>query len=129
MESSELLFKGLAVLHGITGLLLFGISTHEDLQDPAFYARRNPLAGDITKFLAVSSGCSLVACGLLAFIVPLFAVIAAWLSVALHLVGSLFGAATRGDAQHLVRPVLASLATRTIAAGALTVVFWRGWAG
>jgi hypothetical protein len=39
MESAELLFKSLAVLHGVAGFLTFGISTHEGLQQPAFESR------------------------------------------------------------------------------------------
>jgi len=129
MESSELIFRSIAVLHGIFGFLAFGLATSEDIKPPPFHDRRNPLAGDSHRFLALGSCWSLIACGLLAFAVPAFSVAAAWLSVVLYSLAGSVGATARAKAPHFFKFFSASVAVRIFGAGALSVALGLQRAG
>src|SRR6478752_6019093 len=96
MVSSELIFKSVAVLHGVAGYVLFAFAADEDFQKFCFYKNRNPLAGDAYKYLVLAACLALVACGVLAFFVPIFAVGAAWLSIALYLLTGLVDIVDKG---------------------------------
>jgi hypothetical protein len=81
-------FKVVAILHGLAGYVIMVFALSEDVQQSCFYKDRNPLAGDINKYLAYASCSSLMLCGAFAVFsffefpnAPKFSVITAWASV------------------------------------------------
>ena len=126
MESSDLIFRGIAVLHGVAGYALFAFAANEDFQEFCFYKNRNPLAGDVYKYLVLSACWSLVACAILAFLVPALAVGAAWLSIVLYLLTGLVDFVTERRWPSFCKGCAVSLTVRTIAAVALTTALRHG---
>jgi|SRR5690606_17850941 len=70
-------FKTTAVLHSIVGLFSFAIAANEEVQEWLVYGNRNPLAGDVFKYLIYAYCWLLMGCGIAAFLIPGFAVVLA----------------------------------------------------
>jgi len=126
MESSELIFKSLAILHGVAGYLLFAFAANEEFQEFCFYKNRNPLAGDVYKYLVLSACWALIACAILAFILPAVAVGVAWLSILLYLLTGLVDIVFERRWPTFCKGCAVSLGIRAIAATALTVALGHG---
>jgi len=120
MDSIDLIFRAIAVLHGVAGYVLFGLAANEELQEFCFYKGRNPLAGDVHKYLVYLACWSLVACGVSAFFVPWLAVLAAWLSVAFYLLTAFVDIVAERRWPAFCTACAVSLAVRLLAAAVLT---------
>jgi hypothetical protein len=121
MESSELIFRSIAVLHGIAGYVLFAFAANDEFQESCFYKGRNPLAGDIHKYLVLAACWSLIACAIVAFFLPRLAVAAAWLSIFLYILTSLVDPVFERRWPSLCKGCVISAGVRMAFAIALTV--------
>lgn len=124
MDSSELIFRSIAVLHGIAGYVLFGIAANEEFQEFCFYKHRNPLAGDIYKYLVLAACWCLIACAILAFLLPAVAVGLAWLSILLYLLTGIVDPMFDRHWPSLCKTCVVSLGVRVAFAIALTATHW-----
>jgi hypothetical protein len=126
MEGPELLFRFIAVAHGIAGLVLWAFASDEDFQQFCFYKDRNPLAGDFYKYLAYFACWALMACAYSAFYLPKLAVVLAWLSLIFYLLTGLVDLIAEGRWPSFCKACAVSFAARLVAAGALTGVMYAG---
>jgi len=120
MDSFELAFKILAILHGLVGLFFWSLAADEDFQQFCFYAKRNPLAGDCFKYLVYFACWALIACGVVAFFLPTVAVVLAWLSLTLYLSTGLVDLIANGRWPAFCKGCAISFVVRTVFAVALT---------
>ena len=120
MDSIDLIFRSIAVLHGIAGYVLFGFAANEEVQQSCFYKGKNPLAGDFHKYLVYLACWSLVACSVSAFFVPWLAVLAAWVSVAFYLLTGFVGIVVTRRWPAFCTACAVSLGVRILAAVVLT---------
>ena|SRR5690606_15700963 len=121
MDSFDPIFHSLAIFHGFAGYVLFGIAANEEFQEYCFYNNRNPLAGDIRKYLVYFACWSLISCAVLAFIDPSLAVGAAWLSVLLYLLTGIVDPVFETRWPSLCKSCAISLGLRAALAVALTM--------
>jgi hypothetical protein len=120
MEISLLIFKTVAILHTVAGYIFFAFTANYDLQT-YFYAGKNPLTGDILKYLAYFSCCCLIACGIVAFLIPFLAVVLACLSFAFYLSTAIVEAVAARRWLHIGRVSRLSLLLRAIATSILAL--------
>lgn len=126
MEDFGLLFRSIAVVHGIAGLVLWAFAADEDLQQFCFYENRNPLAGDFYKYLVHLACWALMACAYAAFYFPEVAVILAWLSLVFYLLTGLVDLVAEGRWPGFCKVCAVSFAARLFAATALTGAMYAG---
>ena len=123
MENFDFAFKAIAILHTIAGYLLFGLAANEETQQFCFYKDRNPLIGDIQKYIAYAGCWSLIICGIFAFLMPKLAVIAALASIAIYLLSGVLPIVVEHRLPPFCKACVISLGTRIIAAVALIGLF------
>ena len=126
MEDFELLFRVIAVLHGVAGLVLWAFASDKDFQQFCFYQHRNPLAGDFYKYLVYFACWSLMACGYAAFYFPRLAVALAWLSLGFYLSTGLVDLIAERRWPNFCKACAVSFSARLIATLALTGVMRYG---
>ena len=119
MDGLTFFFKSLAILHTVAGYLFFGLAANEPFQE-MFYENKNPLAGDLLKYSAYFGCWSLIACGPLAFFIPVFAVAVAWLSLVFFLATAAIELISTPKFFRLTRASVVSGSIRMVAAVALT---------
>ena len=120
MESSMLAFKAIAVLHTIAGYIFFALAASDGSQEFWAYKGRNPLAGDIRKYLAYFACWSLMGCGIAAFFIPVAAVALAWIALAFFLATGLVDFVANRRLPFVHRASVLSVLLRAVAAIALT---------
>jgi hypothetical protein len=120
MDTAELAFKAVAVLHGLLGLLLLSAASSNEFQEECFYSGVAPMAGTLKKYVSLTGAWALFGCGVAAFWSPATAVALAWISLGFWFLGGVvklpwtraFPQLCKGSAiSFLVRVVLASALT------------------
>ncbi|CAM0999377.1 DoxX family protein [Rhodanobacter sp. Root179] len=89
MHTSSVIFKLLGTVHGLAGVVLLVFALGKDFQKFCFYNGQDAFTGSLRKNLALLGSLLLIACGLLAFFKPTFAIFAAGLSFLVYLLPSL----------------------------------------
>lgn len=129
MESFDLAFKAIAILHTVAGYIIFALAADEEMQQDCFYKDRNPLVGDVRKYLVYAGCWSLIACGFVAFIMPKLAILAAWSSIIFYLLAGLTDLVAERRWPSICKACAISLGIRSVAAAALTGLFRPGMYG
>ena len=120
MENALLYMKVIAVAHGIVGYLGGAVTAAPEIQAVAIYQDRNPLAGDVKKYLIYSMCFCLVLCALCPWFKPSATPMWAWLALGFHLLGGVFDFATQRGRGYCWRCMATGITFKTVAAVALT---------
>lgn len=123
MELSGIAFTALAVLHSLAGLVLLAFTSDEAFQSACVYEGRNPLVGDILKYLVSGAGLSLAACGFAVFYLPIAVVVLAWISLTCYALTWFVDAAATRSWPKLCIACTINFAVRAAAASALTLAY------
>ena len=126
MEHLDIPFKMLAVLYAVCGIFLLAITTGEGFQRVCIYEGRNPLVGDMLKYLANGSGLALVICGFAAFKLPIAAVALVWISLVCHLLTGVVDSVASRLWPRICVACTVNFAVRASAAIALTLLYQHG---
>lgn len=126
-----LVFSALSVLHLVAGLFLLAIAMDADTRTACIYQGRNPLAGDILKYLVLTGALTLSASGFIGmgyFVIesPRAAVALAWISLALYLATLAVDAIALKRRPHVCKSCAIHLSIRFLAAAALTLALHYG---
>src|SRR5690606_17701566 len=123
MDYFALAFKATAILHTLAGYFIFGLAANEDVQESCLYEGRNPLTGDILKYLAYIGSCLLIVSGIFAFLIPKAAVFLVWLSLFLYLLSAFVDPLAERRLPSLCRTCIVMFSIRAIAAAVLTLFY------
>ena len=123
MDYFAIAFKTTAILHALAGYFIFGLAANEEIQESCVYQDRNPLAGDIVKYLIYLASWSLVVCGIFAFLIPKFAVGLAWISLAFYFLTAFVDPIVERRLPTLCKSCAAMFSIRAIAAAILTAFY------
>ncbi|MCX7514416.1 hypothetical protein [Frateuria sp. STR12] len=123
MNYFALAFKATAILHALTGCFIFGLAANGEIRESCVYQDRNPLTGDIVKYLAYIGSCLLIACGIVAFVSPGAAVALAWLSLSLYLLTAFVDAIAERRFSSLCKACVVMFFSRFVAAALLTILY------
>ena len=123
MDYFALAFKATAILHTLAGYFIFGLATNEEIQHSCLYEDRNPLTGDIIKYLAYIGSWLLIACGIIAFLIPKAAVVLVWLSLSLYLLTAFVDPIVERRLPSLCKTCAVMFSIRAVAAAVLTILF------
>jgi hypothetical protein len=123
MGTFEIAFKATAVLHLVAGYLIFGIASNEEVREWVVYEDRNPLAGDILKYLIYIACWLMIACGIAAFLIPKAAVPLAWAAFIAYLLTGALELIEKRRWPSLSKPKMIAIAPRLGAAMALTYFY------
>jgi hypothetical protein len=125
MDSTEIAFKAVALVHGAAGAFLLLPASDEEFQKECFYSTVNPLAGDIKKYLVLIGCWALLGCGILAFKVPVAAVGLAWISLASWFLTGFVTIPWTRRLPDFCKICVVNFIVRLLLAGALTWLFLR----
>nr|AAL24528.1 orf133EGC123 [uncultured bacterium] len=120
MENALLYMKVIAVAHGIIGYLGGAATASPEIQANIIYQDRNPLVGDVKKYLVYGMCFCLVLCGLCPWFKPSATPLWAWLALGFHLVSSALDFATQRGRLYCWRCMATGITVKIIAAAALT---------
>jgi len=120
MENALLYMKVIAVTHGIFGYLGGAVAASPEIQTDIIYQNRNPLAGDVKKYLVYGMCFCLVLCGLCPWFKPSATPLWAWLALGFHLLSGGLDFATQQGRFYCWRCIATGVTVKTIAAVALT---------
>ena len=123
MDYIALAFKATAILHTLAGYFIFGLAANEEIQESCLYQDRNPLTADIVKYLAYIGSWLLIACGIIAFLLPKAAVVLAWLSLFLYFLTAFVDPIAERRLPSLCKTCAIMFSIRAAAAVALTIFF------
>lgn len=126
-----LVFSALSVLHLVAGVFLLAVAMDTDTQAACLYQGRNPLAGDILKYLVITGALTLFASGYIGmgyFVIesPQAAVALAWISLALYLATLAVDAIALKRRPRICKSCAINFSIRLLAAVALTLAFQYG---
>ena len=125
MEVVGITFKVVAILYSLGGIFLLSLTTDKDFLRVCIYDGRNPLVGDVLKYLANGSGLALAVCGFAAFYLPIAAVVLVWLSLIFHLLTGLVASVASRTWPRLCVVCAVNVAVRTAAAVAITLLYYH----
>jgi hypothetical protein len=91
-----------------------------EIQDEIIYKNRNPLLGDLKKYLIYLMCFFLVLCAVCAWLKPSATPLWAWLAVGIYALGGLVDLVTQRGRSWCWRCMATGLAVKIAAAGALT---------
>lgn len=123
MDYFALAFKATAILHTLAGYLIFGLAANEEIRESCLYQDRNPLTGDVIKYLAYIGSSLLIACGIVAFLIPKAAVVLAWLSLSLYFLTAFVDPIAERRLPSLCKSCAVMFSIRAAAAAVLTVFY------
>jgi hypothetical protein len=112
--------KVIAAAHGVLGFIGGVFTASPELQDEVIYKDRNPLVGDVKKYLSYGMCFCLVLCAFCPWFKPSATPLWAWLALGFHLLSSLFEIATQRGHVWCARCIVTGITVKTIAAVALT---------
>lgn len=95
MVNALLGMKVIAVVHGIIGYIGAVFVLSPELQADLIYQDRNPLVGDVKKYLTLSMCLCLVLCCFCPWFKPSATPLWAWLALGFHLLSGLVDVATQ----------------------------------
>jgi len=120
MENALLYMKVIAVAHGILGYFGGAFAASPEIQADMIYQNRNPLAGDVKKYLVYVMCFCLVLCGLCPGFKPSATPLWAWLALGFHLFSCVLDFATQQARFYCWRCMATGITVKAIAAVALT---------
>jgi hypothetical protein len=121
MFTSQLIFRTLGTIHGVAGVALLVAALNKEFQEFCFYRYRDAFQGGLHKSLALLGSALLIACGVLTFFKPVFAVGAAWLSLVIYLLPSLTRLMAGQPFGRFCRECAVSFGVRGVAFAAFTI--------
>jgi hypothetical protein len=120
LDNTLLLLKIIAVAHGVLGYVGAIFTLTPEIQDEIIYKNRNPLAGDIKKYLIYLMCFCLLICGLCPWFKPSATQLWAWLALGIYMLGALVDLVTQKGRVWCWRCMATGITLKAIAAGALT---------
>ena len=123
MDYFAIAFKTTAILHTLAGYFIFSLAANEEMQESCLYQERNPLAGDIVKYLVYFASWSLIVCGIFAFLIPKAAVGLAWISLTFYLFTAFVDPIAERRLPSICKICVVMFSIRTVAATALTAFY------
>src|SRR5690606_1712784 len=123
MEIFELAFTVTAVLHLIAGYLIFAIAANEEVHEWMIYDGRNPLAGDIFKYLIYRACWLMIGCGIAAFVMPNVAVVLVWAALGAYVLTGVVDLVEDRRWPSFSKPHIIAVVPRIVGAAALTYFY------
>ena len=120
MENALLYMKAIAIVHGIIGYFGGAVAASPEIQAEIIYQGRNPVVGDVKKYLVYGMCFCLVLCGFCPWFKPSATPLWAWLALGFHLLSGVLDFATQQGRFYCWRCIATGVTVKTIAAVALT---------
>jgi hypothetical protein len=120
LENPLLLLKVVAVAHGVLGYVGFFFALSPEFQEEIIYKGRNPLIGDIKKYLVYLNCFLLLICALSAWFKPATTPLWAWLALTAYLLGGAIDLIAQRGRLWCWRCRASGVILKAIGAGALT---------